>query len=413
MDTHNEIYRFRSLDKLLGEKELQQLEIYFSPCENFNDPMECYKNMIFEGNDVYWQKFIYYYTYYILSFYYIKFIEHENKTISNEEVYKMIRNRKFPNKSFDINNSLEQYQEYIINAFINASLKVDKYKMNIILYIFTYYFLNAYRKYIHIHNNFNINNIYSEYKNIIDKLFIYLKDNNIKELDKLKIHFLIKTPFLDENVDFLYNSNNIHINENIIIDIVKYFNQINESHLCQYIIASFTKTFKNMALWSYYADNHRGVCLIFDKQYSGLKQHQVTSRDIVYDNNKTEIMDSCADGSTFYDELDDYIFEKTEYWKHEEEFRVAINVTSRQNYDKKIEGLKVNYNFNFLKGIIFGLHTPYKEIKTIMHIIINKCKETNRTHFDFYQAEFDQYNGCITRLKLFDNIKQLGENPNE
>ena len=51
-------YRFRSLNNLLGKyKELENQEIYFAPPEELNDPMEGFKNIIFNGDLIVWNNF--------------------------------------------------------------------------------------------------------------------------------------------------------------------------------------------------------------------------------------------------------------------------------------------------------------------------------------------------------------------
>ena len=45
-------YRFRSIDNLLGEKynELENQSIYFASPNQLNDPMEGFKDLVFNGD---------------------------------------------------------------------------------------------------------------------------------------------------------------------------------------------------------------------------------------------------------------------------------------------------------------------------------------------------------------------------
>lgn len=55
-------FRFRSLDALLGErKELEKQEIYFAPPEQLNDPMEGYKDLFWEGDEIAWRNLVKHY----------------------------------------------------------------------------------------------------------------------------------------------------------------------------------------------------------------------------------------------------------------------------------------------------------------------------------------------------------------
>ena len=49
-------YRFRRVDALLGEwKELEQQVIYFSPPEQLNDPLEGFKDLFWQGDEIVWR----------------------------------------------------------------------------------------------------------------------------------------------------------------------------------------------------------------------------------------------------------------------------------------------------------------------------------------------------------------------
>lgn len=55
-------YRFRSLDALLGNRqELEKQEIYFSPPEQLNDPMEGYKDFVWQGDEIVWRNLVRHY----------------------------------------------------------------------------------------------------------------------------------------------------------------------------------------------------------------------------------------------------------------------------------------------------------------------------------------------------------------
>ncbi len=71
----NSIYRFRSIDKILhtddlnspniseedkirGFDELRKQQIYFSPIDNLNDPMEGFRDIFWSGDEIIWKNFI-------------------------------------------------------------------------------------------------------------------------------------------------------------------------------------------------------------------------------------------------------------------------------------------------------------------------------------------------------------------
>jgi hypothetical protein len=55
-------YRFRSLDALLGQRqELEKQEIYFAAPEELNDPMEGYKDLVWNGDEIAWRNLLRHY----------------------------------------------------------------------------------------------------------------------------------------------------------------------------------------------------------------------------------------------------------------------------------------------------------------------------------------------------------------
>jgi hypothetical protein len=59
MLTH--LYRIRSIEKLLGMGELENQQIYFSPVEDLNDPVEGYKDLLWRGDHVAWRNLLKHY----------------------------------------------------------------------------------------------------------------------------------------------------------------------------------------------------------------------------------------------------------------------------------------------------------------------------------------------------------------
>jgi len=56
------VYRFRSTDALLGaHRELENQEIYFSPPQVLNDPMEGFKDVVWRGDQIVWANLVKHY----------------------------------------------------------------------------------------------------------------------------------------------------------------------------------------------------------------------------------------------------------------------------------------------------------------------------------------------------------------
>ena len=55
------VFRFRSIDRILGDKELENRYIYFAPPEELNDPVEGIRNIIWRGDSIVWERFLEHY----------------------------------------------------------------------------------------------------------------------------------------------------------------------------------------------------------------------------------------------------------------------------------------------------------------------------------------------------------------
>lgn len=83
-------------------------------------------------------------------------------------------------------------------------------------------------------------------------------------------------------------------------------------------------------------------------------------------------------------------------WKHEKEHRIVLEKELLSMTKDNPNSKKIGYDFDLLKGIIFGLRTPESEKMEIIELIQNKCEESNRKDFKIYQAEYDEFKGEIS-----------------
>lgn len=215
--------------------------------------------------------------------------------------------------------------------------------------------------------------------------------------------------------------------------------------------ASFLGNCTNSAIWGHYAENHQGICLIFspgifeDKpclnlntEYGynnagamvGMRPHIL--RQMEYHNKHVEIdffrslgksptfqlnhmwyknskgqMSICGEHlnekkdewhNRYWDNFYKAATVKLDEWKYEEEYRLIINDILFEYSDPAKR--KLAYDFNELKGLIFGMKTSIRDKKAIIRIIKEKCEKEGRKNFEFYEAYYDQMTGKIERLKL-------------
>ena len=89
---------------------------------------------------------------------------------------------------------------------------------------------------------------------------------------------------------------------------------------------------------------------------------------------------------------------KTKDWEYERECRLILE--NRLGEFDKEKNRTLSYDFNSLKGIIFGINTSDEHKLRIIDIIQRKCEENNRTAFKFYQAYYSPETGDIRKYEI-------------
>lgn len=448
------LYRFRKLKHIFEYKELENQEIYFASPEELNDPMEYYQNIIFQGDEVVWKNlFKHYFAYMFLNLIEFKISQ------SEELLYKKNKQFIYFYGSFKDYPFLKKLFYTAYNDFYNT-LNLD-YKI----------FENkkiSYNKLLNICRVLNelISNIIIKYMGDYENSNYKIDEDRLKKLIQL-IEMISNTDnanINDEYKQILILQDNIyyHIQNKInVSNYILYFSCNNYIHNLKELIfgniylASFTINFNNSYMWSIYAEKNSGICLIYNinhqiNLYSKARQEKTLTlfktlygekhseinffnhiTPTIYDDyNKFWYYDNISNKQSYFfnkktlklnenlskaekyieqhiiDIHKDFII-KTEDWKHEQEYRIL-------HTDPKER--KLQYNFQDLYGIIFGIGTPFDAKQKIVKIILDKCKENKRDikDFHFYQAYFDPDKNQIEKYEIEDiSIYTLTEYNNE
>lgn len=230
----------------------------------------------------------------------------------------------------------------------------------------------------------------------------------------------------------------------------KYISQIEKIIYPDWYTACFMSECKNSSTWGHYGDNHSGACLIFSAQkkedsyyimltkekkpnpstaefqYQALKLHPInytkgfgtidffrslgrlttsTLKSMWYTSeNSTSI---CADDifkseglwrEKYWENFYRDITVKSDDWKYENEHRLILSNTF-DDYSSA-EERTLHYDFNTLKGIIFGIKTSKNDKLRIIKIIKDKCEAAQRTDFRFYQAYYSSESKRIEHTEM-------------
>lgn len=449
-------YRFRKLKHIFEYKELENLEIYFASNEELNDPMEAYKTVIFQGDNIMWYNLFKNYILCLSRFLLInQFKGDTNKLIQldtlnilatfNDKTYTKIYYSLF----MDIYCKFREYFTEEINYFFCKNkiteeiLKVYLFVLNsIIINIIMMYYYKLPEKDInqYIENNkqntFNILNKYkSSFKNNKKNINITAKQY-YEDLLYPPLTNKDKFPFNNELSHYIFGGRFTDEYVNYLTNFVKFNNYT----------ASFNADYTNPVMWSHYTENHNGICLIYkniDNKMELFKDENYTkerpSKDITLEfqkikykfkdypinffysflnsnkeildnwtkdivtNKKSKISNNYKYNKKYQQNILNLVanpLNKSKQWSYEKEYRLILN--EKGIFEK--EDRKYKYDFEYLDGIIFGIKTPLKDKLNIMNIIKEKCISKNRKNFNFFQAYYNSNKNKIDTYLIDDNF---------
>ena len=236
-------------------------------------------------------------------------------------------------------------------------------------------------------------------------------------------------------------------NQLVIFDFPKvYVEQLERLLWAKWYTACFMKSYHNSSVWGHYGDKHTGVCLIFEgvgtDNLNSLELNLATNsgtrtipfREVTYVDRPGEIdffrnicrLPVAALRRLWYTDLEGNVSEcaahigpdgdedawkrnywenffrgiaiKTKDWAYEQEYRLILEdgLSEFNNGGDRI----LTYDFNSLKGIIFGIKTSDKDKRKIIEIIKKKCEKYNQTDFKFFQAYYSPENGDIRKYPI-------------
>ncbi|MBD1384612.1 DUF2971 domain-containing protein [Mucilaginibacter rigui] len=153
----------------------------------------------------------------------------------------------------------------------------------------------------------------------------------------------------------------------------------------QYGICCFSEKHADHLMWSHYADNTKGICLVFDLNVVPENDYYVFSGSKVKYRNS--IIKKFYDGSRYMDTTE-IIYSKYKNWKYEHEIRELMTFESGTNERT------VAFDPKSLKGIIFGPKTSNKDKKTIKSLVGQLAKY----HISFIESNIDLHSHSIRLL---------------
>ena len=191
-------------------------------------------------------------------------------------------------------------------------------------------------------------------------------------------------------------------------------------------VVCFTDTPTNSAMWGNYADNHRGICFIYEtKNFDGhefinfaAKSLEVKpmkySAEIIERNffdtvrhlqfmreedwltgrsgTRSCKLDEHVETKEYDDDYEEKFFRKNVDWRYEHEYRIFL-ADKFYNYSNR-GARSLQYDLAALKGIIFGIRTTLDDKLELIQKLVHLRKSLH--DFEFFQAEYNDETQVIS-----------------
>ena len=437
------MYRFRSIENLIGKyKELEKQQIYCASLDELNDPLEGKMIYFWQGDRIVWENLFKHYLLCLDCVIILIMLLEDDKGISKEDipVYLSVDNLPNPKSKQRIHQIYNQFfsdeftQGYI-DFILQDNAKIYEDEMCVHLKILHMTAIDAI---------FTVNEQYGLMQNYkYDKVSINSEFTKLKEKIDTKTYNQIMSVVHDvlKQMDstYLLKFKDSIKEQSVYIEFsYMYLEAIKKLTYPNVYVACFMDNCLNSSIWGTYGNNHTGVCLkfktdswepqldlkcktawsssggdIYKYKRFNLKPIEYVAefeevdffrrlatlpikqlKEQWYTNDKGEL--SICSNHLFTEEeawREEYwsiypkvYLRKLPDWKHEREYRLVL-LSSLGFYDETKDRL-LEYKFEDLEEIIFGMKTSREARIKIIEIIENKCKENKREKFDFYEMTY-------------------------
>jgi len=467
----DEIYRFRRIENLLGQhQELANQQIYFASPEQLNDPMEGYRDIFWKGDQIVWENFLINYLRCVSHVFFLYLLLGESKKLSSNDLplyphgniketpqsialFERLKTAFFKHKFIKtLPDVLTERTSPIRRRELSPYLSfVHHYALNTVSDLYYQEGLSTQRLFYHdvpeMDKYLSRSRILAKLTNRLEKKLVGVTNSAdllFSIADRIRKQHLLAVKYNDMTSEQL-NSNSCFLT----IELPEIFlDKLETIMFSNWYSASFLGNCTNSAIWGHYADNHRGVCLIFspdqlgekmtlnltkrrfdkDERIGGFQPHyfqkveyhnkhiavdffRSLGRAPLYTLNRLWYKNSTGETSICATDVDTDQWReeywasarkaysvKLEEWSYEEEYRLVLNDILYQYTDPTNRVL--TYDFLQLKGIIFGMKTSVADKQQIIRLIREKCKAQKREQFEFYEAYYNQSTGKIDKFKL-------------
>ncbi|WP_439856714.1 DUF2971 domain-containing protein [Pseudomonas syringae] len=459
MERH--LYRFRTAERLLGSTatdiktalpgELENLEIYFAPPEQLNDPLEGYKEVYWAGDEIIWRNFFRHYLLVLA----LRSWELDEAVRLGTPLPKNLPIEQDPS---NLRGAFQAgYQEMdaliggcdVIQGYVRALSKNEArhYRPELSFYLATLH-TRLLSTVLLVNFKHGLSGVYPDQTSedpLGDRDLhlqaisnIEAQDGTLRDAGSYEKMALLNATYAIRTAHVMPGGH-IGARELITAFVPHYLDQIERLMYPQWYVACFMKECNNSAIWGSYGDNHRGICLRYrvlgdapsmtmemnkpdGRGYNGISHsfQNMSFKEVFYDREFSEMdffrflgnVSNEALSGFWYSDTQGNLSSKSEWlrshsnelWmEHHQNIDFALTSKlpqwgSEKEYrlvlssyldisDKKHRILK--YRFTSLDGLIFGIKTPLEDKLKCIRIIRAHCEREGIESFNFYQAYYD------------------------
>ena len=447
-------------------QELKEQTIYFASPEELNDPMEGLRDIVWNGDQIIWTNFFKHYIFCLNQCYLPLYITPNPGKLDVDNIPILGRWDKIttPIEEILFDDIWDRFCNLPHIPEIIETLSNIKRKIRYREIVFYFKTIQTGGLLVEIQKSYNDHKLIPESKVLrqeSENLESLMKQllNAIKQFEKVEDEHVIDAVFHsfdgeNDNIRRILKNKSpsrlvelVESNLTVIDDFPKvYVEQLDRLLWEKWYTACFTEGYHNSSVWAKYADGHKGACLIFEaveeegsknlKLNWGRSLTTLPFRKVNYTDRLGEIdffrtickaigfpfrefwytdqegrTSECAShiGSDrsedawrelYWNDFYRDITFKTKDWEYEQEYRLILTYHDFLNNVKDIR--KLTYDFDSLKGIIFGMRTSTEDKVKIIEIIEEKkkCAENNQTNFKFFEAYYSSKDGDIRKREM-------------
>ncbi len=298
-----ELYRLRSMDTLFGDfQELENQSIYFASPEELNDPMEGFRDIVWQGDRIVWTNLFRHYLYCLhMTCAHIKIVGDSMKVESQNIPVMGHIDQQPPPKAVKLfedicgrvfeKTNLDDFITKIVNAKRKAHYDEVLFYLQSLHYIALLEIQDAYIDHGFAPNGERPKKFPTVFRHVhkISNLAQQIGNERF-----LEVGFTIFTRMTaEQHIFHKYNAKSESKStfednrELLIYDFPRaYLKELERLLYPDWYAACFMRDYRNSSAWGHYGDNHKGVCLIFETETTAGASSLTLKRITGYSANK-------------------------------------------------------------------------------------------------------------------------------